>query len=229
MYQPQFKISRYDTEPTVKATTINQYNSMTSKQERNKTMVPPKLHETNKPAKTQITKTTRTIKTENKAPNNIISQPKNISQPRNKITTQTQITKTKTEITKSGDRKGNQGNQKIQTNIIKIENKYKRPSPADLGINQTKAEAHQDGEYIVKVTTIRTQIGKYGKPEERPRGRSVSRFLGPQGPHGPMLRISGFERSRIEIEEERQEEDLLKDLMVDHMGQCLMEICHTDL
>lgn len=190
--------TRYDTEPTVKTTTINQYNSMTSKQQKNKTIVPPKLYETYKPAKTQITKTTRTIKTENKAPNNI-------SQTRNKITNQTQITKTKTEITKYGDRRGNQNIQNIQTNKIKIENKYKRPSPADLGINQTKTETHQDGEYIIKVTTTRTQIGKYGKPEERSRGGSVPRFLGPHGPHGPMPRISGFERSRIEIEEERQE------------------------
>ena len=190
--------TRYDTEPTVKTTTINQYNSMTSKQQKNKTIVPPKLYETYKPAKTQITKTTRTIKTENKAPNNI-------SQTRNKITNQTQITKTKTEITKYGDRRGNQNIQNIQTNKMKIENKYKRPSPADLGINQTKTETHQDGEYIIKVTTTRTQIGKYGKPEERPRGGSVPRFLGPHGPHGPMPRISGFERSRIEIEEERQE------------------------
>jgi len=190
--------TRYDTEPTVKTTTINQYNSMTSKQQKNKTIVPPKLYETYKPAKTQITKTTRTIKTENKTPNNI-------SQTRNKITNQTQITKTKTEITKYGDRRGNQNIQNIQTNKIKIENKYKRPSPADLGINQTKTETHQDGEYIIKVTTTRTQIGKYGKPEERSRGGSVPRFLGPHGPHGPMPRISGFERSRIEIEEERQE------------------------
>ncbi len=190
--------TRYDTEPTVKTTTINQYNSMTSKQQKNKTIVPPKLYETYKPAKTQITKTTRTIKTENKAPNNI-------SQTRNKITNQTQITKTKTEITKYGDRRGNQNIQNIQTNKMKIENKYKRPSPADLGINQTKTETHQDGEYIIKVTTTRTQIGKYGKPEERSRGGSVPRFLGPHGPHGPMPRISGFERSRIEIEEERQE------------------------
>ena len=190
--------TRYDTEPTVKTTTINQYNSMTSKQQKNKTIVPPKLYETYKPAKTQITKTTRTIKTENKTPNNI-------SQTRNKITNQTQITKTKTEITKYGDRRGNQNIQNIQTNKMKIENKYKRPSPADLGINQTKTETHQDGEYIIKVTTTRTQIGKYGKPEERSRGGSVPRFLGPHGPHGPMPRISGFERSRIEIEEERQE------------------------
>ena len=190
--------TRYDTEPTVKTTTINQYNSMTSKQQKNKTIVPPKLYETYKPAKTQITKTTRTIKTENKTPNNI-------SQTRNKITNQTQITKTKTEITKYGDRRGNQSVQNIQTNKMKIENKYKRPSPADLGINQTKTETHQDGEYIIKVTTTRTQIGKYGKPEERSRGGSVPRFLGPHGPHGPMPRISGFERSRIEIEEERQE------------------------
>jgi len=190
--------TRYDTEPTVKTTTINQYNSMTSKQQKNKTIVPPKLYETYKPAKTQITKTTRTIKTENKAPNNI-------SQTRNKITNQTQITKTKTEITKYGDRRGNQNIQNIQTNKMKIENKYKRPSPADLGINQTKTETHQDGEYIIKVTTTRTQIGKYGKPEERSRGGSVPRFLGPHGPHVPMPRISGFERSRIEIEEERQE------------------------
>ena len=190
--------TRYDTEPTVKTTIINQYNSMTSKQQKNKTIVPPKLYETYKPAKTQITKTTRTIKTENKTPNNI-------SQTRNKITNQTQITKTKTEITKYGDRRGNQNIQNIQTNKMKIENKYKRPSPADLGINQTKTETHQDGEYIIKVTTTRTQIGKYGKPEERSRGGSVPRFLGPHGPHGPMPRISGFERSRIEIEEERQE------------------------
>ena len=190
--------TRYDTEPTVKTTTINQYNSMTSKQQKNKTIVPPKLYETYKPAKTQITKTTRTIKTENKTPNNI-------SQTRNKITNQTQITKTKTEITKYGDRRGNQNIQNIQTNKMKIENKYKRPSPADLGINQTKTETHQDGEYIIKVTTTRTQIGKYGKPEERSRGGSVPRFLGPHGPHGPMPRISGFERSRIEIGEERQE------------------------
>ena len=190
--------TRYDTEPTVKTTTINQYNSMTSKQQKNRTIVPPKLYETYKPAKTQITKTTRTIKTENKAPNNI-------SQTRNKITNQTQITKTKTEITKYGDRRGNQNIRSIQTNKMKIENKYKRPSPADLGINQTKTETHQDGEYIIKVTTTRTQIGKYGKPEERSRGGSVPRFLGPHGPHGPMPRISGFERSRIEIEEERQE------------------------
>ena len=63
---------------------------MTSKQERNKTIVPPKLYETYKPAKTQITKTTRTIVKENKVPNTI-------SQTRNKINTQ--ITKTKTEIT----------------------------------------------------------------------------------------------------------------------------------
>ena len=190
--------TRYDTEPRVKTTTINQYNSMTSKQQKNKTIVPPKLYETYKPAKTQITKTTRTIKTENKTPNNI-------SQTRNKITNQTQITKTKTEITKYGDRRGNQSVQNIQTNKMKIENKYKRPSPADLGINQTKTETHQDGEYIIKVTTTRTQIGKYGKPEERSRGGSVPRFLGPHGPHGPMPRISGFERSRIEIGEERQE------------------------
>jgi len=193
--------TRYDTEPTVKTTTINQYNSMTSKQQKNKTIVPPKLYETYKPAKTQITKTTRTIKTENKAPNNI-------SQTRNKITNQTQITKTKTEITKYGDRRGNQNIQNIQTNKMKIENKYKRPSPADLGINQTKTETHQDGEYIIKVTTTRTQIGKYGKPEERPRGGSVPRFLGPHGPHGPMPRMPGFERPRFETREriEQREE-----------------------
>ena len=88
--------TRYDTEPVIKKTTqinqynrsnqYNQYNSMTSKQERNKTIVPPKLYETYKPAKTQITKTTRTITKENKVPNTI-------SQTRNKINTQ--ITKTK--------------------------------------------------------------------------------------------------------------------------------------
>ena len=205
--------TRYDTEPVIKKTTqinqynrsnqYNQYNSMTSKQERNKTIVPPKLYETYKPAKTQITKTTRTIVKENKAPNTI-------SQTRNKINTQ--ITKTKTEITKYGDRRSN--NQNINQNIIqktqkKIkENKYKRPSPADLGINQTKTETHQDGEYIVKVTTTRTQIGKYGKPEEKPRGGSVPRFMGPHGPHGPMPRMPGFERPRFETREriEQREE-----------------------
>ena len=96
--------------------------------------------------------------------------------------------------------------QKTQTKIA--QNKYKRPSPADLGINQTKTETHQDGEYIVKVTTTRTQIGKYGKPEEKPRGGSVPRFMGPHGPHGPMPRMPGFERPRFETREriEQREE-----------------------
>ena len=33
----------------------------------------------------------------------------------------------------------------------------------------------RDGEYVVKVTTTRTQIGKQGRPEERSRGGSAPR------------------------------------------------------
>ena len=157
--------TRVDTEPGIKDTTINQYNSMTAKQQKNKTTVPPKLYETYKPAKTQNTKTTRTVTTENKAPTT------NLFQPRNKITTQPQIIKTKTEITKVKDRRANQPMPQSQPKIDY--NKYNRQIPADLGKNQTKTETHQDGEYVVKVTTTRTQIGKYMKPGEVQRSGSA--------------------------------------------------------
>ena len=219
--------TRFDTESIKKTTNINtnltQYNSMTTKQQKSRTIVPPKLYETYKPTKTEYTKTTRTITT-SKSPVNVPSQP------RNKPTTQAQITKTKTEITRVNDRRTNQNQTQIKTqiktqtqtqtqaqNVSKYQqpkidiNKYKRPvPPADLGRNQTKTETTQDGEYVVKVTTTRTQITR---PEERSRGGSAPRALlkprnmneverprpkpdfeqprrpygfgGPHGPHGP--------------------------------------------
>ena len=219
--------TRFDTESIKKTTNINtnltQYNSMTTKQQKSRTIVPPKLYETYKPTKTEYTKTTRTITT-SKSPVNVPSQT------RNKPTTQAQITKTKTEITRVNDRRTNQNQTQIKTqtqtqtqtktqtqNVSKYQqpkidiNKYKRPvPPADLGRNQTKTETTQDGEYVVKVTTTRTQIAR---PEERSRGGSAPRALlkprnmnemerprpkpdfepprrpygfgGPHGPHGP--------------------------------------------
>ena len=219
--------TRFDTESIKKTTNINtnltQYNSMTTKQQKSRTTVPPKLYETYKPTKTEYTKTTRTITT-SKSPVNVPSQT------RNKPTTQAQITKTKTEITRVNDRRTNQNQTQIKTqtqtqtqiktqaqNVSKYQqpkidiNKYKRPvPPADLGRNQTKTETTQDGEYVVKVTTTRTQITR---PEERSRGGSAPRALlkprnmneverprpkpdfepprrpygfgGPHGPHGP--------------------------------------------
>ena len=219
--------TRFDTESIKKTKNINtnltQYNSMTTKQQKSRTIVPPKLYETYKPTKTEYTKTTRTITT-SKSPVNVPSQT------RNKPTTQAQITKTKTEITRVNDRRTNQNQTQIKTqtqtqtqiktqaqNVSKYQqpkidiNKYKRPvPPADLGRNQTKTETTQDGEYVVKVTTTRTQITR---PEERSRGGSAPRALlkprnmnaverprpkpdfepprrpygfgGPNGPHGP--------------------------------------------
>ena len=111
----------------------------------------------------QITKTTRTIITQNKAPSTIL-------QPRNKIIPQPQIIKTKTEISKISNIRQNDNRPKYQP---KIDNKYKRPF--NDGNNETKTETTQDGEYVVKVTTIKTQIGKYGKPQEIPRGGSAPR------------------------------------------------------
>jgi len=172
---------------------LNKYNSFTTKQQTIKAMVPSKLYETYKPTQTQYTKTTRTTTTEHKAPNTI-SQPRNqtipqsqitkttrtiitqnkapstILQPRNKIIPQPQIIKTKTEISKISNIRQNDNRPKYQP---KIDNKYKRPF--NDGNNETKTETTQDGEYVVKVTTIKTQIGKYGKPQEIPRGGSAPR------------------------------------------------------
>ena len=187
--------ANYDTGSKIKTTTINQYSSFTAKPVKTKTVIPPRLYETYKPVKTEYTKTTKTITTGSKVPNVTLTQP------RNKTITQTQITKTKTEIKKYGDRRVDQNLPKYQP---KLDNKYKRPVPADIGANQTKTETTRDGEYVVKVTTTRTQIGKYGKPEDR-RGGSAPRsdirmggprpdfeppkhhygFGGPHGPHGP--------------------------------------------
>ena len=177
--------TRFDTESVKKTRNINtnltQYNSMTAKQQKTRTIVPPKLYETYKPTKTEYTKTTRTITT-SKTPVNVPSQP------RNKPVTQSQITKTKTEITRVNDRRTNQNQTQIKTqtktqtqNVSKYQkpkidvNKYKKPiPPADLGRNQTKTETTQDGEYVVKVTTTRTQLAR---PEERSRGGSAPRAL----------------------------------------------------
>ena len=74
---------------------------MTNKQEGNKNTITSKLYETDKPAKTEYIRTTRTITTENKGIKNI-----NTYQPKNKTMIQTQITKTKTEMSKYRDRKG---------------------------------------------------------------------------------------------------------------------------
>ena len=265
--------TRNDTEPKIKTTTINQYNSFTAKQQRNIKAIPPKLYETYKPVKTEYTKTTKTITTEKKAPET--NQP----HPRNKITNRTEITKSKTEIQKYGDRRTYQNTPKYQPkpqpniqpkiqpkpqpNIQpkiqpkpqpkiqpkpqpKIENKYKRPIPADLGENQTKTETMRDGEYVVKVTTTRTQIGKLGRPEERSRGGSAPRagqrprndygprpdfepprhphgFGGPYEPHWPHgfggPRMPGYERRRFEESEERieiEEEERPKSLERPH-------------
>ena len=175
--------TRFDTESIKKSTTtttnLTQYNSMTTKQQKNRTVVPHKLYETYKPVKTQYTKTTRTISTEKteKAPAKIVTQP------RSKQTSQTQITKTKTEITRVNDRRTNQNQTQVKTktqttqNVSKYQqpkidiNKYKKPvPPADLGRNTTKTETTRDGEYVVKVTTTRTKIER---PEEKSRGGSV--------------------------------------------------------
>ena len=203
--------TRIDTD---KSNTIKQYNSFTTKQQKNKNIIPTKLYETYKPVKTEYTKVNKTIKTESK-PNKVITRNINTTyQPRNKTITQTSITRTKTEISKIGDRRG--GDKIVQKTETKIDNKYQRPAitikppSIQVGKNVTKTETTQDGEYIVKVTTTKTQIGKQGKPEERPRGGSVPRpgqrprnedleektinirrnFESPKhgfgGPHGPM-------------------------------------------
>ena len=353
--------TRFDTDNGIKTSTINKYNSFTTKQQKNKTTIPAKIYETYKPTKTEYTKTTRTI--ENKAPNTLLQE-------RNKINTQTQITKTKTEISKFTDRRGEDKNepkyqpkvqpkyqpkiqpktqpnyqpkyqpkaqpqaqpqaqpkneskyqpkaqpkaqpkyqpktqpqaqpkiqpqaqlknepkyqQKAQPNYQpkyqpktqpqsqpknesnyqpktqsnyqpktqqnyqpkyqpkaqpqaqpknepkyqpktqpkaqpkyqsktqpknepKYQPKYQPHIKTEIGDNQTKTETTQDGEYVVKVTTTRTQVGKYGKPEEIRRGGSAPRtgerprnegfgtpnqpqrfgrlpgFIPPHGPHG---------------------------------------------
>ena len=168
--------TRIDTD---KSNTIKQYNSFTTKQQKNKNIIPTKLYETYKPVKTEYTKVNKTIKTESK-PNKVITRNINTTyQPRNKTITQTSITRTKTEISKIGDRRG--GDKIVQKTETKIDNKYQRPAitikppSIQVGKNVTKTETTQDGEYIVKVTTTKTQIGKQGKPEERPRGGSVPR------------------------------------------------------
>ena len=168
--------TRIDTD---KSNTIKQYNSFTTKQQKNKNIIPAKLYETYKPVKTEYTKVNKTIKTESK-PNKVITRNINTTyQPRNKTITQTSITRTKTEISKIGDRRG--GDKIVQKTETKIDNKYQRPAitikppSIQVGKNVTKTETTQDGEYIVKVTTTKTQIGKQGKPEERPRGGSVPR------------------------------------------------------
>ena len=234
--------TRFDTESIKKSTTtttnLTQYNSMTAKQQKNRTVVPPKLYETYKPVKTQYTKTTRTISTEKteKAPAKVVTQP------RSKQTSQTQITKTKTEITRVNDRRTNQNQTQVKTktqttqNVSKYQqpkvdiNKYKKPvPPADLGRNTTKTETTRDGEYVVKVTTTRTKIER---PEERSRGGSVPRALlkprnmndigrpRPQpdfepprrqygfGPHGPMPRRPEYERPRPEEKESEESQDI---------------------
>ena len=168
--------ARIDTD---KSNTIKQYNSFTTKQQKNKNIITTKLYETYKPVKTEYTKVNKTIKTESK-PNKVITRNINTTyQPRNKTITQTSITRTKTEISKIGDRRG--GDKIVQKTETKIDNKYQRPAitikppSIQVGKNVTKTETTQDGEYIVKVTTTKTQIGKQGKPEERPRGGSVPR------------------------------------------------------
>ena len=168
--------TRIDTD---KSNTIKQYNSFTTKQQKNKNIITTKLYETYKPVKTEYTKVNKTIKTESK-PNKVITRNINTTyQPRNKTITQTSITRTKTEISKIGDRRG--GDKIVQKTETKIDNKYQRPAitikppSIQVGKNVTKTETTQDGEYIVKVTTTKTQIGKQGKPEERPRGGSVPR------------------------------------------------------
>ena len=168
--------TRIDTD---KSNTIKQYNSFTTKQQKNKNIIPTKLYETYKPVKAEYTKVNKTIKTESK-PNKVITRNINTTyQPRNKTITQTSITRTKTEISKIGDRRG--GDKIVQKTETKIDNKYQRPAitikppSIQVGKNVTKTETTQDGEYIVKVTTTKTQIGKQGKPEERPRGGSVPR------------------------------------------------------
>ena len=101
--KPKFDI---DIDNSIKISPINKYNSFTTKQQKNKTTIPPKMYETYKPTKTEYIKTIKTI--ENKAPNTL-------TQTRNKINTQTQITRAKTEISKFTDRReGNKNEPKAQ-------------------------------------------------------------------------------------------------------------------
>ena len=205
---------RIETINTNRITGLKQYNSFTTKQQKNRSVIVPKVYETYKPStKTQYTRTTKTITTEKKEP------PKITYQPRNKAITQTQTTKIKTEVNKYVDRRGNKN--EVLKNIVtktqpKIDiNKYKRIDREED--KQTKTETTQDGEYVIKVTTTRTQIGKYARPQELPREGSAPRsgirprnidfeekkpdfqpprhheFVRPLGgPHGPLGRPHGW-------------------------------------
>ena len=205
---------RIETINTNRITGLKQYNSFTTKQQKNRSVIVPKVYETYKPStKTQYTRTTKTITTEKKEP------PKITYQPRNKAITQTQTTKIKTEVNKYVDRRGNKS--EVSKNYVtktqpKIDiNKYKRIDREED--KQTKTETTQDGEYVIKVTTTRTQIGKYARPQELPREGSAPRsgirprnidfeekkpdfqpprhheFVRPLGgPHGPLGRPHGF-------------------------------------
>ena len=178
---------------------VNKYSSFTTKQEKNKTVVPSKLYETYKPSKNTTsftqTKTTKTITTENKSPI------------KTSVEKYQSRTITKTENNKYEDKKGL--TQKYQPKYVP---KNKRPETETNKREETKTETTQDGDYLIKITTTRKPAGgskPFGgkRPEDKPRAGSVPKGrerpkgfeeeprgsssnsrprLGFGGPHGPM-------------------------------------------
>ena len=140
---------------------VNKYNSFTTKQEKNKTVVPSKLYETYKPSKNTSsftqTKITRTITTENKSPI------------KTSVEKYQSRTITKTENNKYEDKKGL--TQKYQPKNVQ---KNKRPETEKNKREDTKTETTQDGDYLIKITTTRKPIGGK-KPEDKSRAGSVPR------------------------------------------------------
>ena len=162
---------------------INKYNSFTTKQEKNKTVVPSKLYETYKPTK-NITSYTQSKTT------SITTEKKKPAKPT--INTSKYTLKQKTQ--------------------------YNRPQKEQNNRTQTKTETTQDGDYLIKITTTKKQVGG-GKPygdqkslyksrggsvprsQQRPRNtdgqlneenrdRPLSR-PGFGGPHGPRPGFAG--------------------------------------
>ena len=180
---------------------INKYNSFTTKQEKNKTVVPSKLYETYKPTK------------------NISSY------------TQSKTTTITTEKKKSAKPTIN-----TSKYTLKQKPQYNRPQKEQNSRTQTKTETTQDGDYLIKITTTKKQVGggkSYGdqkslyktrggsvpRSQQRPRNsedqlnesyrdRPLSRpgFGGPRpglaGPHGPLRMPNRTEEKPFENDED---------------------------
>jgi hypothetical protein len=186
----------------------NKYNSFTAKQEKNKTVAPSKLYETYKPVKnnqtysqTKTTTTSKTITTQNRAP---------VKTSINQYQSKTQMEKTKTQASKYVNRRGNAP--KYESKNLQI-SKYNRSETEpnrgrDLGNTQTKTETTQDGDYLIKVTTTKTQVTGSKNYGERRQGGYESKYGGPKPGYKPRAGSvpRGGERPRG-FEEESRDSD----------------------